>query len=42
LAYIRGPKNLGTPKAYPAWAMGWWVLMTWLQGKGQVEPPQQP
>jgi undecaprenyl-diphosphatase len=24
-----------------AWAMGCWVLMTWLQGRGQVEPPEQ-
>jgi len=24
-----------------AWAMGGWVLMTWLQRRGQVEPPQQ-
>jgi undecaprenyl-diphosphatase len=24
-----------------AWAMGCWVLMTWLQRRGQVEPPQQ-
>jgi undecaprenyl-diphosphatase len=22
-----------------AWAMGWWVLMAWLQNKGQVESP---
>jgi undecaprenyl-diphosphatase len=24
-----------------AWAMGSWVLMTWLQRSGQVEPPEQ-
>jgi undecaprenyl-diphosphatase len=24
-----------------AWAMGCWVLMRWLQGGGQVEPPEQ-
>ncbi len=24
-----------------AWAMDCWVLMTWLQGSGQVEPPEQ-
>jgi undecaprenyl-diphosphatase len=24
-----------------AWAMGCWVLMTWLQRRGQVEPPEQ-
>ena len=24
-----------------AWAMACWVLMTWLQGRGQVEPPEQ-
>jgi undecaprenyl-diphosphatase len=24
-----------------AWAMGWWVLMAWLQNKGQVESPDQ-
>jgi undecaprenyl-diphosphatase len=24
-----------------AWAMGCWVLMTWLQRKGKVEPPEQ-
>jgi undecaprenyl-diphosphatase len=24
-----------------AWAMGCWVLMVWLQGRGQVEPPEQ-
>ena len=22
-----------------AWAMGWWVLMAWLQNKDQVESP---
>ena len=24
-----------------AWAMGCWVLMTWLQRRGQVEPPER-
>jgi undecaprenyl-diphosphatase len=24
-----------------AWAMGCWVLMTWLQRRGKVEPPEQ-
>jgi undecaprenyl-diphosphatase len=24
-----------------AWAMGCWVLMTWLQRGGQVEPPEK-
>jgi undecaprenyl-diphosphatase len=24
-----------------AWAMGSWVLMTWLQHRGKVEPPEQ-
>jgi undecaprenyl-diphosphatase len=25
-----------------AWAMGCWVLMTWLQHRGKVEPPERP
>ena len=25
-----------------AWAMGCWVLMTWLQRRGKVEPPERP